>query len=65
MGCWCAPTHGKAGEKREKEGKGRRKGRGKEWGGMEDRNSNAALLAYSSRFVDSNSLYGGWYWPQA
>ena len=25
-------THGKAGEKREKEGKGRRKGRGKEWG---------------------------------
>ena len=33
--------------------------------GRENISSYATLLTYSSRLVDSDSLYGGWYWPQA
>ena len=55
-------THGRGGEGEEgkegKEGKGPGDGR-------ENISSNATLLTYSSRLVDSDSLYGGWYWPQA
>ena len=63
-------THGRGGEGkrrgRKEEGKERRERRGKDWGdGRENISSYATLLTYSSRLVDSDSLYGGWYWPQA
>lgn len=33
--------------------------------GREKISSYATLLTYGSRLVDGDSLYGGWYWPQA
>ena len=54
---------GRRGRKGKRRGRGGGKG-GVRSGGMEDRNSDATLFAYCSRFVDSNSLHGGWYWPQ-
>ena len=48
------------------EEKGRRGREGKGLGdGRENISSYATLLTYGSRLVDSDSLYGGWYWPQA
>ena len=47
-------------------GEGEEGKEGKEVGdGRDDISSHATLLTYSSRLVDSDSLYGGWYWPQA
>lgn len=55
-------THGKGeGKEKGKEGK-----EGKGLGdGRENISSYATLLTYGSRLVDGDSLYGGWYWPQA
>lgn len=33
--------------------------------GREKISSYATLLTYGSRLVDGDSLYSGWYWPQA
>ena len=59
-------THGR-GEGEEKGRREREEGKEEKGleGGREKISSCATLLTYGSRLVDGDSLYGGWYWPQA